>query len=301
MTPRLAFYVRYSRDPKNQTSVDDQLLRCRDFARQQGLVDDDALVFEDVALFGAVKHIDKRTGYEALLAAWDANEFTVLIVEEISKLTRVAVEQAQLARRLENNRRVRLMTVDGFDTDRPNWLLQAELLGLVEQQGTRDTRLRVQRGMLVQLERGYFASKPAFGYVYQRDFDSCGNRLGTRWLIDDKEADLVREIYARRESGESMRQIAVWLNAEGVPCSRKSTTPHGGFWRPARIRALLTNPIYRGAFHWHGSTTYRDKAKKLGIEVEERVFPRPELRLVSDKTWNRCKAVTAALTADTPS
>lgn len=137
---------------------------------------------------------------------------------------------------------------------------------------------------------------PAFGYVYQREFDTRGNRLGTRWLIDETEAAIVREIYARRESGESMHQIAAWLNAEGVPCSRKAVSLHGGYWRPARIRNLLINPIYRGAFHWHGSTTYRDKAKKMGVDIEERVFSRPELRLVSDETWHRCNDMTGTRT-----
>ena len=202
-------------------------------------------------------------------------------------------KQAQLVWRLENNRRVRLITANGIDTDLPNWLMQVNLLDLLEQQSIRDTQHRVKRGMLNKLERGYFVTTPAFGYVYKREFDAQGNHLGTRWLIDEKEAALVCEIYARRESGESMHQIAVWLNADGVPCSRKAT--HGGFWRPARIRALLTNPIYRGIFHWHGSATYRNKAKKLGKNCEELVFPRPELRLVTDETWHRCNDMSGTL------
>ena len=294
MTPKLAFYARsYSCDQQNKTLIDDQLRRCRDIARQQGLVDDDALVFEDEARSGTFKHTDKRIGYQALLAAWDANKFTVLIVDEFYRLTRDAVEQAQLVRRLENNRRVRLITANGIDTGRLNWQPQVGLVGLIGQQFARDTRLRIQRGMLGQLERGYFVSKPTFGYVDQRDFDSSGKRLGTRWLIVEKEAAVVREIFARRAAGESMQQIAAWLNAKRVTCSHKASALHSGIWRTERIRALLANPIYRGVLHWHGSATHRDKATKQSTEVEERVFPRPELRLVSDETWNRCKAVTA--------
>lgn len=155
---KLALYARYSCDQQKETSIDDQLRRCRDFARQLGLADAQALVFKDEALSGTFKHTDKRIGYQALLAAWDANEFTVLIVDEFSRLTRDAVEQARLMRRLETNRRVRLITANGIDTDRPNWQLHVGLVGLVGQQATRDTQHRVERGMLGQLERGYLAA-----------------------------------------------------------------------------------------------------------------------------------------------
>ncbi len=296
MTPKLAFYARYSCDQQKETSIDDQLRQCRDFAQQHAITTDQAQVFEDQALSGTLKHIDKRTGYQSLLAAWDANEFTVLVVDEFSRLTRDAVEQAQLVRRLENNRRVRLLTVNGIDTNVPNWQLQVGLAGLVGQQSTRDTQHRVGRGMVGQLERGYLIAAPAYGYDYQRDIDSRGNSLGTRWVIDEKEATVVREIFARREAGESMHQIAAWLNATGVSCSRKAKSLQGGFWRPARIRDLLTNTIYRGEFRWHGSKTYHDKAAKLGIAIEERIFLRPELRLVSDETWQRCNDMTGTRT-----
>ena len=296
MAVKLAFYARYSCEQQRETSIEDQLRRCRDVASQLGLADEQALVFKDEALSGTSKHTDKRNGYRNLLAAWDKNEFTLLIVDEWSRLTRDAVEQAKLMRRLEDNRRVRLVTADGIDTNTTNWQLQVGLVGIISQQATRDTRHRVARGMLGQLERGYLVAAPAFGYAYKREFDDRDNRIGTRWLVDEQQAALVREIFAQRASGESMHQIAKWLNDMHVPCSRQASTPDGGFWRPSRIRNLLTNPIYRGEFHWHGSVTYRDKAKKMGMPVEVQVFKHPELRLVSDETWYRCNGKSGSRT-----
>ena len=289
MSPKLAIYARYSSDQQRETSIDDQLRRCRECAHQMGLSGDQALVFTDEALSGTSKHNDKRTGYQALLAAWDRNQFEVLVVDEFSRLTRDGLEQAKIVQRLENNRRVRLITCDGIDSNIPTWHLHVGLVGLIGQQAIRDTQHRVERGMVGQLERGYMVATPAYGYALHREFDARGNRLGTHWLVNDQEAPVLREIFSRREAGESMHHIAAWLNDTGIPCSRQATTDGGGYWRPARIAALLKNTIYRGEFRWHGSATYSDKANKKGMPVDVRVFQRPGLRLVSDETWHRCQ------------
>ena len=87
-----------------------------------------------------------------------------------------------------------------------------------------------------------------------------------------------------------MHQIALWLNQLGIPCSRKAKTTDGGFWRQSRIRNLLANPIYKGLFIWHGSKNFKNRAEKRGDPIKERHYVRPELRLVSDETWELCNA-----------
>ena len=64
----------------------------------------------------------------------------------------------------------------------------------------------------------------------------------------------------------------------------------GGYWRASRIGVLLANPIYRGEFVWHGSSTYKHRATKRGDTIKLRQYARPELRLVSDELWKLCNA-----------
>lgn len=285
---KTAIYARYSCDQQRDTSIEDQLRRCRDVAKRQGIAIDDALVFTDAALSGTAKHTEKREGYQALLDAWDNGKIDAILVDDFSRLSRDAVEQAHLVRRLESNRRVRLLTANGVDTEQKNWQLQVGLLGVVGQQAIRDTQHLVVRGMLGQLERGYMIATPAFGYVLDRMFDTAGNRIGTHWKIHESNAAIVLEIFERRGAGQSMHQIARWLNDAGVPTQRRMKVPDGGYWRAARIRNLLTNPIYRGEFVWNGSARIRAEAKKTGRELDVRAFPRPHLRIVSDELWYRC-------------
>lgn len=297
MKERVAIYARYSSEQQRDTSIDDQVRRCLELARKYGYAADDVLTFQDAAITGKGAGDAKRQGFQQLLEAWDANAFGVLIVDEFSRLTRDGVTQAELVRRLENNRRVRLIAASGVDTNLPNWQLQVGLEGLIAQQAGRDTRHRVERGMLGQLERGFMIAPPPFGYTMKCAVEcETAKYVGATWIIDEPSAQIVREVFERRAQGQSMDAIARWLNGAGVPTSRKARKNGGGFWRPARIRGLLRNPIYRGVFVWHGSSKYLAEAKAKGVEVVEQYFPRPDLRLVSDDLWARCNGKTISRT-----
>lgn len=288
MTQRCAIYVRYSDDQQRTTSLDDQIRRCRDLAVQHGLSLDDVQIYQDAAITGKAQGEDKRKGFQQLLEAWSQNAFDVLIVDELSRLSRDALTQAQIIRRLETSSRVRMITANGVDTARPGWQLLLGLEGIVSQQAGRDTKHRVVRGMIGQLERGYMIATPAFGYSLKRELDDQGNHRGSRWVINETDAAVVRDVFERRSRGQSMHEIARYLNEQGIPTRRAGRNADGGYWRPSSIRNLLANTIYKGIFVWNGSTTARARAEKGGYELEQKVYERPQLRLVSDDLWNTC-------------
>lgn len=285
---KIAIYARYSCEKQSDTSLEDQIRRCQDLARRHGLIADDADVFTDAAITGTDKGDLARDGYRRLRQDWDSGKFDVVLVDEFSRLSRDPVEQAILLKRLENNRRVRLITADGIDTQDPDWQLRLGLQGLLAQHESRKLRHRVDRGMVGQLERGYMIATPAYGYDLHREYDAHGEHIGSRWRINPKEATVVQQVFAQREAGQSMHQIAAWLNSNGILCSRKARNADGGYWRPSRVKGLLQNPIYKGIFVWHGSTTYANKMKALGLPISTKEYARPELRLVSDECWERC-------------
>ncbi|MGQ5490933.1 recombinase family protein [Thauera sp. ZXT1-4] len=146
--------------------------------------------------------------------------------------------------------------------------------------------------MFGQLERGYMIATPAYGYTLKREMDGAGNRIGSHWLINEPQAEIVRDVFERRARGESMHQIARSLNERGIPTRRSARKANGGYWRPSSIRNLLENTIYKGVFVWNGSTTVRARAKKHGHIVEPVTFLRPELRIVSEQLWERCNQKT---------
>jgi site-specific DNA recombinase len=285
---QLAIYARYSCDKQNETSLEDQIRRCTELAQRHGLSVSKDLIYTDAAVSGTDKGDALREGYRRLREDWDAGKFDVLVVDEFSRLSRDNVEQAVLQKRLEKSRRVRLITADGVDTQDPDWQLRLGFQGLIAQQESRKLSYRVDRGMVGQLERGYMIAAPAFGYRLQRVFDDNQNHIGSRWGIHEENASIVRQVFDKRAKGESMHKIAAWLNQKGVSCSRKGRDGQEAHWRPARVKNMLENAIYKGIFVWRGSTTYAKKMKELGDEVQSVEYPRPELRLVSDEVWTRC-------------
>ena len=284
----LAIYARYSCDKQNETSLEDQIRRCTELALRHGLSVSKDLIYTDAAVSGTDKGDALREGYRRLREDWDAGKFDVLVVDEFSRLSRDNVEQAVLQKRLEKSRRVRLITADGVDTQDPDWQLRLGFQGLIAQQESRKLSYRVDRGMVGQLERGYMIAAPAFGYRLQRVFDDNQNHIGSLWVIHEENASIVRQVFDKRAKGESMHKIAAWLNQKGVSCSRKGRDGQEAHWRPARVKNMLENAIYKGIFVWRGSTTYAKKMKELGDEVQSVEYPRPELRLVSDEVWTRC-------------
>ena len=284
-TLRVAVYARYSCDKQDDTSLEDQIRRCRELASMRGLILDENLTYTDAAMSGVS---DQRDGYRRMMTDWSRGSFDVLMVDEFSRLSRDAEEQARLMKRLEHQPRVRLITADGIDTLDGDWQLRLGIQGVIAQYERTKLRFRVMRGMEGRLIRGYMLAAPAFGYDLHREFDAQQTHIGSRWVINTAEAELVREMYQRRAIGQSLHHIAAWLNASGVPCTRKARTERGGFWRPSRIRALLNNPIYRGVYVHHGSIPYRCEQKKKGLEAQPQEFARPELRLVSDELWFTC-------------
>lgn len=170
----VAIYARYSSDQQRETSIDDQIRRCLEVAKKHEWTVDPEFIFSDAALSGTEKHLHKREGYKKLVELWESGKVNVIIVDEFSRFTRDAVEQALIMRRFENNLRVRMITADGIDTSQANWQLQVGLMGIVGQQTIRDTQHRVERGMVGALERGYMIAPPAFGYKFKRHFDTLG-------------------------------------------------------------------------------------------------------------------------------
>lgn len=94
---RAAIYARYSTDEQRGTSLEDQVRRCREEAHRLGFDVPESLIFSDAAISGTSAAIGKRTGYHALIAAWEARAFAGIVVDEISRLARDALELAKLA------------------------------------------------------------------------------------------------------------------------------------------------------------------------------------------------------------
>lgn len=291
---RAAIYARYSSDLQNQTTIDDQIRKCRQIANDEGFLVEEKLIFTDLAISGHAKDIRKREGLSKLFDAWDGGFLDVVLTTEMSRLGRDAAAGLQVLARL-NDGRVHLLTADGVDTRKPGWMMLALIrLGLASEEA-RTLSARVSRSMLGVLERGGLIAPPPIGYALDLQTLRDPNRAeGVLWRIDPETASVVREIFSMRSNGLSVFKIARALNDRAIPASRRLKNGLPALWRGGSVYRVLCNSIYKGVFVYGGSSFSVTKSRRSGVPLSPKAFERPHLRIVDDDVWHRCNPPASA-------
>jgi DNA invertase Pin-like site-specific DNA recombinase len=275
---RVAAYARYSSDSQREASLEDQLRNCRAYALRQGWPAPE--VFTDAAISGA--RLD-RPGYAAVLAG----RFDVILVDDLSRLSRDAVECQRAVRRL-TFAGVRLVGVsDGVDTGRKSHKADVGLRGLMSELYLDDLADKTHRGLTGRALAGASAGGLPYGYRV--------TETGQRAILED-EAAIVRRIFGEYAAGLTPRAIAAALNREGIP------SPRGGSWTLTAIRAdvrrgigILGNPIYIGRQVWNRSRWVKHpetgrRVRQERPESEWIVREAPGLAIVERSLWDAVEA-----------
>jgi DNA invertase Pin-like site-specific DNA recombinase len=149
---RCAIYARYSSNLQSPTSIEDQQRLCRAFAEQQGWTV--VAVFEDAALSGF--EIEHRPGYQQLLtmALSSPAAFEVILVEDLSRLTRDMAELLRITTRLRFKGDRASRVSDGIATGRRGAKMQLAVKGLVNELYLDDLRDKAHRGLSGSVTRG---------------------------------------------------------------------------------------------------------------------------------------------------
>src|SRR5665213_2028637 len=180
--PIAAIYARYSDESQSPSSIEDQVRRCKEGASKAGYTVPEELTFSDAAVSGKGSLVNKREGFQKLIAAWEAGQFEALFVDEQSRLVRSYFESAKLMERIDRTK-VRLITADGIDSNGPNWRLTYGIMSVLAEHFLAETAHRVVRGMLGQLERGFMIASAPLGYdIVRRPEGSDG---GTKWCVNE--------------------------------------------------------------------------------------------------------------------
>ncbi|MCW5641443.1 MAG: recombinase family protein [Rhodoferax sp.] len=280
-------YGRYSTDEQRPTSIEDQFRNCNTVAARENLTIDERLRFSDEAITGKAEGTAKRGGYRRLLDAIEAGECTVLIADELSRITRHYSEGARLIDIVETTG-LRVITGDGIDTTREGWKLlwMMKLMGAVQE--VDNSSSRTSRGMLGALHRGYQVAPAPYGYRSAREAIGGSKLTGARWSIYPPEAIVVQSIFRMRRDGMSLVRIAGELTGNGTLPPRHKSCKGEPYWRAGTVFRLLSNPIYRGVFIWNNSSFIKVRARKRRKTIVPQEFERESLRLVSDDDWYAC-------------
>jgi len=285
---RTAAYLRYSSDAQRDASIRDQLRNVEAHCARAAWPS--PAVYQDQAISGAR---NDRPGYQAMLAAAESGLIDVLLVDDLSRLSRDHIESAQAIRRLKFAG-VRVIGVsDGVDTARSGYKLEAGLRGLMGELYLDELAAKTHRGLMGQALDGYSAGGLPYGYRSVHD----GN--GHKRVIDDAQSQWVRFVFERYAAGASVRQIADELNRQGVPSPRGGTWAHSALYPDAKGVGMLGNPIYAGRQVWNRTAWVKDpetgrRRRTMRPRTEWVIVESPELAIIDADTWNECEARTRA-------
>lgn len=244
---RAAIYSRISRDAANEgKGVERQREDCEALCKARGYAV--VGVYEDNDTTAAGRVRKARPQYDAMLAAAKAGEFGVIVAYSNSRLTRRPRELEDLLDLHEDHGTVintvvsgddNLNTADGRQNARLRVVIDA---GEAERIAERVKRQKAQQAAEGRAQGGRYR---VFGYT-AKEKQPDGTYTGTAWEVIEEEAEIVRDVFQRKASGESTTAIARYLNSQGIK------TVNGNRWDSGNLAKLLRKPGYAGLREYGG-------------------------------------------------
>ncbi len=271
---RAAVYARYSSDNQRPESIEDQAAACRRLADERGLKVLDDHIYADQAKSGARKD---RPGLAALLAAAPSGQFSVVLVDDLSRLARDNYLMLSVLAELHFEGIRVLSVADGLDSDDEEATLGIQIRGIFNELQLRDLKKKTLRGQIGQKERGFFVGERTFGYRSVPDGEMRMDKKGRprpegyKMEIEPSEAAVVLRIFKSYADGQSLTGIVRTLNQQAVPGRFKTSKG----WSPATISRILDNEKYIGRWVWNRTESRRDP--RTG---RRRRFEKPEAEWV---------------------
>jgi len=294
---RCALYARYSSDLQRESSIEDQIRRCRDYARVQGWLVVEELVVADRAVSGEA--VAGRTGLARIMEAAQKKPRPIdcVLVEDMSRWARDLSDSLRTTALLDFHGVAVVSVTQGIDSSQSNARQLLTLHGMVDEQYLVGLRDKVHRGQHGRVLNGMIPGGRCYGYknIPVEDPSRMGKYgrqavQGVRQRVDEGEADVIRRIFQMYAEGTGLAQIAKRLNQEGVSSPQPARNRIHRAWSRYTIREMLHNERYRGVLVWDRTKKVRNPStgKKVSRARPSSEWTRvevAELRIVPEELW----------------
>ena len=301
---RIAVYARYSSDRQRETSIEDQVQRCKEYIEGAGGRVEPSLFFTDFALTGATM---QRPGFESLMALvkQEPPGIDLVVTENLDRISRDFADAATIYKLLRFAK-VRMVGVaDGIDTEGKSSKLTYAIKAVMADAFRDDLADKTLRGLKGRVKAGYSAGGMAYGFMSVPETGPDGSVIGHRPVINEEQAEVVRLIFNLYLEGASLAAIARRMNDDSIPPPRANTRHRRKGWAVSTIRAMVYNQRYTGTWKFNEREWVRDpttgkRRPRPKAKSDHIVHERPELRIIAPETWEavqtRLKRVKAAYT-----
>jgi DNA invertase Pin-like site-specific DNA recombinase len=226
--------------------------------------------------------VRKRDDFDRLVGDLDADRFgaAVLVVWEISRGSRQVEEWCKLIRLLRERGVLVAVTSEGRVYDPRDGGDHADLLAAAvdAQRSSYQTSVRVRRDVKASAAKGRPHGKIPYGYA--RRYDPTTGR--SKQVVDQREAEVVRELFDRVAAGHSLKAISRDFTERGI-VSRGSENVSPRPFLPTSLRWMANSPAYAGM------RTHRPGGRRGGAEVV--MIPGSWEALVPPDLWHKVRRI----------
>jgi site-specific DNA recombinase len=296
---RCAIYARYSSDLQRESSIDDQIRKCRDHAQAVGWTVVEEFVLRDEAVSAAT--LAGRDALQSLIQAAKRKPrpFDRILVDDTSRLARNIADNLRVTDVLKYHGVSLSFVSQGIDSEQTTARQLLTLNGMMDEQYLVNLAEKVHRGQEGRALVGLQPGGKCYGYRNVPIEDATRTAKygrpavsGVRLEIDPEQAAVVRRVFTMFEGGSSLATIAKTLNSEGVLSPQPPRIRGIRAWCPSSIHEMLRNERYRGVSVWNRTRKERnpETGRKLSRPRPKSDWKRidvPDWRIVSEDLWDR--------------
>ena len=243
-------YARYSCDAQTEQSIEGQLHVCKEYAEKN-----DLLVVDEYIDRATTGTNDNRAAFQQMLADSKRRQWSVVIVYKLDRFARNMYESVINRKKLSDNGVGLVSAMENIPDTPEGKLFQAVIEGFNEYY-SEDLRQKVNRGLRESWLKGNATGGiPPFGYVIK----------DKKYVIDEAEADAVREIFRKYSQGFKANTIANDLKERNV--RRKN----GKLVDQKYVYVILHDKRYTGVVTHKGEEYYNIFPPVITKEVWEQV------------------------------
>ncbi len=224
-------YARYSDSKQREESIEGQLKVCHAYCKEHGYT----VVKEyiDRAISGKT---DDRVQFRKMIQDSKKKQFDVVVVYSIDRFGRNLKQGTENEFELNKNGAVLLSATENF-TDGPSGIMHRNILMSFAQYYSDELSQKVTRGMNVNAEKCLSnGGTTPLGYKIENH----------KYVIDEKTAPIVQEIFEKYANGMSIKNICDDLN------SRQIKNTRGSEFKKNSFNAILKNRKYLGIYIYDG-------------------------------------------------
>lgn len=220
-------YARFSCSKQREASIEDQVRICREWCETHGYAIVDT--YSDYAMSGRT---DSRPEFQRMIA--NAGESAIVLVYMMDRFSR-DVYDAPLYKRQLRDKGVKVVSATESMPDGPEAILIESIYEAMAAMESAHTSQRVKRGMEGNALRCLHNGDHLFGYDVGED---------GRYVVNEEEARIVREVFERKMKGEPVGSIASDLARRGIRSFKGKPVSYGFVYN------MIKREKYTGTYIW---------------------------------------------------